>query len=126
MHQIAVDVEGLFKHLPKVWFYFKGGGTLGVCLRFKHLQDTSGSIWEDLHRQHPRARSHLLVDELLLRAWFQQTRIRSQHHLRSIVQSLHAALRLDRTDHRLQSDLQLNLLNPEDDPPEPPGGEAHR
>ena len=66
----------------------------GFC---PHLQDSCGSIWQDLNRQHSRTRSHLLVDELLLGARLHQPRVWSQHHLCSVIQTRHPTLHLGGT-----------------------------
>lgn len=68
-----------------------------------HLQDTCGSIWQHLDRQHARTRSHLLVDELLLGARLLQPRVWSQHHLCSVIQTCGPALHLRSTNQRKSS-----------------------
>lgn len=74
-----------------------------------HLQYTRGSIWQHLDRQHPRTRSHLLVDELLLGARLQQPRVWSQHHLCSIVQTCRPTLHLNSASHTLEINSECQL-----------------
>jgi hypothetical protein len=59
-----------------------------------HLQDPGGSVGQDLDRQHPGSRPHLLVDELLLGPRSHQARVRAQHHHCSVIQTPDTALRL--------------------------------